>query len=55
VLENERDTYHDFSGLNVEVTPHLGWYTDGAVERILNVTLENVAAFMRGDLLNRLV
>lgn len=55
VLEDERSTYHDFTGLNVVVTPHLGWYTDGAVERILSVTLEDIAAFMRGDLINRLV
>ncbi len=53
VLEDERKTYHDFSGLNVVVTPHLAWYTDGAVDRILEVTLENLAAFMRGELINR--
>jgi D-lactate dehydrogenase len=55
VLEDERDTYHDFSGLNVVVTPHLGWYTDGAVERILKITLENIAAFLRGESINRVV
>jgi len=54
VLEDERDTYHDVSGLNVVVTPHVGWYTDGAVRRILQVTLENIAAFMRGEPVNRL-
>ncbi len=53
VLEDERETYHDFSGLNVVVTPHLGWYTDGAVERILAISLENIAAFMRGEIINR--
>lgn len=55
VLEDERTAYHDFSGLNVLVTPHLGWYTDGAVSRILHISLENIAAFMRGELLNRVV
>jgi D-lactate dehydrogenase len=54
VLEDERDRYHDFSGLNVVVTPHLGWYTDGAVARILKMTLANIAAFQRGELINRL-
>jgi lactate dehydrogenase-like 2-hydroxyacid dehydrogenase len=53
VLEDERETYPDFSGLNVVVTPHLGWYTDGAVERILAITLENIAAFLRGEIINR--
>jgi D-lactate dehydrogenase len=55
VLEDERDTYHDFDGLNVIVTPHLGWYTDGAVERILDIALGNIAAFMSGEMVNRLV
>ncbi len=54
VLEDERNTYHDFSGLNVVVTPHLGWYTDGAVNRILEIALANIAAFQRGELINRL-
>ena len=54
VLEDERDRYHDFSGLNVVVTPHLGWYTDGAVNRILKISLESIAAFQRGELVNRL-
>jgi len=53
VLEDEREKYHDFSGLNVVVTPHLGWYTDGAVERILEIALANIAAFMRGEIINR--
>lgn len=53
VLEDERETYHDFSGLNVVVTPHLGWYTDGAVDRILAIALEDIAAFMRGRPINR--
>jgi D-lactate dehydrogenase len=54
VLEDERDRYHDFSGLNAVVTPHLGWYTDGAVDRILKIALANIAAFQRGELINRL-
>ncbi len=54
VLEDERETYHDFADLNVVATPHLGWYTDGAVERILKIALEDIAAFMRGEIVNRL-
>lgn len=53
VLEDERDVYHDFSGLNVVVTPHLGWYTDGAVARILNITFDILAAYRRGEIINR--
>lgn len=53
VLENERSTYHDFAGLNVVVTPHLGWYTDGAVQRIVKIALEDIAAFVRGEMINR--
>lgn len=53
VLEDERTTHYDFDGLNVVVTPHLGWYTDGAVERIMAITLENIASFMRGNPINR--
>jgi glycerate dehydrogenase len=55
VLEDERDRYHDFSGLNVVVTPHLGWYTDGAVHRILDIALGNIAAFRQGEPVNRVV
>lgn len=54
VLEDECETYHDFADLNVVVTPHLGWYTDGAVERILKIALGNIAAFMQGEIVNRL-
>lgn len=53
VLEDERTTYYDFSGLNVVVTPHLGWYTDGAVTRIVAIALENIQAFMKGEIKNR--
>jgi len=49
VLEDERDVYHDFGGLNVVVTPHLGWYTDGAAARILKITFEILTAFKRGE------
>ena len=49
VLEDERDVYHDFGSLNVVVTPHLGWYTDGAVARILKITFEILTAFKHGE------
>jgi D-lactate dehydrogenase len=55
VLEDERDRYYDFSGLNVVVTPHLGWYTDGAIDRILKFSLKNIAAFLEGEPINRVV
>jgi D-lactate dehydrogenase len=54
VLEDEYNTYYDFADMNVVVTPHLGWYTDGAVERILKIALEDIAAFMLGEIINRL-
>ena len=53
VLEDERDKHHDFGDLNVVVTPHLGWYTDGAVDRILTIALTGIEAFMRGERINR--
>lgn len=53
VLENERDVYHDFGNLNVVVTPHLGWYTDGAVSRILKTTLDILSAFKSGEAIHR--
>ena len=42
VLEDERSTYHDFSDLNVVITPHLGWYTTEAVDRVLSENLHGL-------------
>lgn len=53
VLEDERHVYYDFGDLNVVVTPHLGWYTDGAVARILNITFAILSSFKRGEIINR--
>ena len=53
VLEDERDVYHDFGDLNVVVTPHLGWYTDGAVNRILQITFDILTSFQQGEVINR--
>ncbi len=53
VLEDERVVYHDFGDLNIVVTPHLGWYTDGAVARILKITLETLSSFKHGEIINR--
>jgi D-lactate dehydrogenase len=53
VLEDERDKFHDFGDLNVIVTPHLGWYTDGAVSRILNITFDILSSFKRGEIIHR--
>ena len=48
VLEDERQKYHDFTGLNVIVTPHIGWYTKGGISRLTDIPLENIKAFMEG-------
>ena len=48
VLEDERTVYHDFGDANVVVTPHLGWYTEEARDRILRISLENVKAWREG-------
>ncbi len=54
VLEDERDTYHDFGNLNVIVTPHLGWYTDGAVARILKITFDILRSYQGDELIHRI-
>jgi D-lactate dehydrogenase len=54
VLQDEHETYHDFTGLNVVVTPHIGWYTKEATSRILDVTLDNIRAFIEGTPKNQL-
>ncbi|MEW5961624.1 MAG: NAD(P)-dependent oxidoreductase [Chloroflexota bacterium] len=53
VLEDERTVYHDFGGANVVITPHLGWYTEEARDRIMQLTLENVRRWLAGDPINR--
>ena len=54
VLEDERTVYHDFGDLNVVVTPHLGWYTDEARDRILQVSLDERARLAAGQPINRI-
>jgi D-lactate dehydrogenase len=53
VLEDERTAFHDFGDANVIVTPHLGWYTEEARDRIMHITLDNVRAWMAGKPINR--
>ena len=53
VLEDERTVYHDFGEANVVITPHLGWYTEEARDRILQITLDNVRAWLAGTPINR--
>ena len=53
VLEDERTAYHDFGQANVVVTPHLGWYTEEARDRILEIALRNVRAWMVGNPVHR--
>ena len=55
VLEDERTAFHDFGDANVVVTPHLGWYTEEARDRIMHITLDNVRAWMAGKPINRVV
>jgi phosphoglycerate dehydrogenase-like enzyme len=54
VLEDEREQYHDFGDLNVVVTPHLGWYTGAAVDRILAIALAGIDGFLGGERVNRI-
>lgn len=54
VLEDERTVYHDFGNANVVITPHLGWYTEEARDRILQITLESVRMWMAGAPINRI-
>lgn len=53
VLEDERTVYHDFGETNAVITPHLGWYTEEARDRILKIALENVRAWLSGNPVNR--
>jgi D-lactate dehydrogenase len=53
VLEDERTVFHDFGEANVIITPHLGWYTEEARDRIMQITLQNVSAWLAGEPVNR--
>jgi len=53
VLEDERERYYDFTGLNVVVTPHLGWFTKEVISRIVDLSLDNISAFIEGKPKNR--
>jgi len=52
VIEGERKKTHDFRDLNVVVTTHVGWFTREAVRRIVTIALDNIRAFMIGELRN---
>ena len=39
---------------NVILTPHIGFRTDRALERLARITIENIGRFLRGDTTNRL-
>lgn len=53
VLEEERSSYHDFGEANVVVTPHVGWYTEEARDRLMAISLKNVRSWMEGQPVNR--
>jgi D-lactate dehydrogenase len=55
VLEDERTVFHNFGEANVVITPHLGWYTEEARDRIMQITLQNVSAWLAGSPINRVV
>lgn len=49
VIEGEREKVYDFSGLNVVVTTHVGWFTRESVRRIVTIALDNIRAFLKGE------
>ena len=52
VVEGEREKVHDFSGLNVVTTTHIGWFTREAVRRIVTIALDDIRAFLKGELIH---
>jgi D-lactate dehydrogenase len=54
-MEKLREVLQDYNLLrreNVIVTPHIGWYSQEARERILTTTVENIRAFHAGQPVN---
>lgn len=47
------EDYHLFEVENCLITPHQAWATREARERLLEISIENVAAFLRGEPQNR--
>ena len=41
-----------FTARNCYITPHIAWATRAARQRLLTTSVENVAAFLRGELQN---
>ena len=39
---------------NCLITPHLGWATSAARERLMNTAVENLKAFLNAERLNRI-
>lgn len=52
VIEGEREVTYDFGDLNAVVTTHVGWFTREAVRRIVLTALDNIQAFLKGELKN---
>lgn len=40
---------------NIIITPHIAWLSKESVDRILQTTLENLQAFLKGEKVNRIV
>jgi len=55
VLENEQRSVEDpiLHAPNVTITPHTAFYTREALERIARTTVETIASFKKGEVINR--
>lgn len=57
-VTEEHHLHEDLSDLreleNVILTPHIGFRTDEALERLARITIENIGRFLRGETANRL-
>ncbi len=52
-IEPPREEGPLFSAPNCLITPHLAWATTAARQRLLDITADNIAAFLRGEPKNR--
>tara|TARA_Y100000310_G_C20666897_1_gene808063 strand:+ start:876 stop:1874 length:999 start_codon:yes stop_codon:yes gene_type:complete len=40
---------------NVIITPHIAFYTNGAVQRIMDTSVENIKRFVKGKMINKVI
>jgi glycerate dehydrogenase len=43
------------SAKNISITPHIGWATFEARQKLLNIAIDNVASFLRSETRNRVI